>query len=144
MYLGCYALHYGIMYVSILYTLYIQIAGSHLWFSPLSHLLWKHRRNFFETLHMNSTQCLDVSRSAWKWFWSINKYGRIVAIFKSLIALYYIPRKLCLWGVYCFHVVHPSIRLSVRDVLVFQYLEKAIWQTHWYSQDEYLYWKIKG
>ena len=24
-YLGCYALHYGIMYVSILYTLYIQI-----------------------------------------------------------------------------------------------------------------------
>ena len=23
-YLGCYALHYGIMYVSILYTLYIQ------------------------------------------------------------------------------------------------------------------------
>ena len=23
--LGCYALHYGIMYVSILYTLYIQI-----------------------------------------------------------------------------------------------------------------------
>ena len=24
-YLGCYALHYDIMYVSILYTLYIQI-----------------------------------------------------------------------------------------------------------------------
>ena len=24
-YLGCYALHYGIMYLSILYTLYIQI-----------------------------------------------------------------------------------------------------------------------
>ena len=24
-YIGCYALHYGIMYVSILYTLYIQI-----------------------------------------------------------------------------------------------------------------------
>ena len=24
-YLGCYALHYGIMYVNILYTLYIQI-----------------------------------------------------------------------------------------------------------------------
>ena len=28
------------------------------------------------------------------------------------------PRKLCLWGVYCFHVVRPSICPSVRYVLV--------------------------
>ena len=55
-------------------------AGSHLWFSPLSHLLRNHWRNFVETLHMNSSQCLDVS--ARKRFWSINKYGRTAAIFK--------------------------------------------------------------
>ena len=49
-------------------------AGSHLWFSPLSHLIWNHWRNFVETLHMNSFQCLDMS--ARKWFCSVNKYGR--------------------------------------------------------------------
>ena len=48
-------------------------------------------------------------------------------------------------GVYCFHVVLPYVRLSVCDILVFQYLEKAmtefhkIWQTHWYPQDEHLW-----
>ena len=53
--------------------------GSHLWFSPLSHLLRNYCRNFVETLHMDSSQCL---MSAWKRFWSINKYGRTAAIFK--------------------------------------------------------------
>ena len=53
---------------------------SHLWFSPLLHLLQNQWRNFVETLHMNSSQCLDVS--AWKLFWSVNKYGRRTAIFK--------------------------------------------------------------
>ena len=64
---------------------WILFAG-HLWFSPLSHLLWNHWRNYAETLRMNSSQCLDVS--AQKWFWSVYKYGRTVAIFKSLFALY--------------------------------------------------------
>ena len=45
-----------------------------------------HWKNFVETLHTNSSVCLDVS--AWKWFWSANKYGRTAAIFKLLIVLY--------------------------------------------------------
>ena len=36
-------------------------AGSHLLISPLSYLLRKLWRNFVETLHMNSSQCLDVT-----------------------------------------------------------------------------------
>ena len=60
------------------------MAGSgRLWFSPLSHLLWNHWRNFAETLHMNSSQRLDVS--APKRFSSVNKYGRTVAIFRITI-----------------------------------------------------------
>ena len=55
-------------------------ARGQLWFSPLSHLLRNHWRNFAETLHMNFSQCVDVS--ARKWFWSVNKYGRMAAIFK--------------------------------------------------------------
>ena len=31
----------------------------------------------------------------------------------SLSKTHYIPRKLCLWWVYCFHVVRPSVRPSV-------------------------------
>ena len=57
----------------------------------LSHLLRDHwsdirnfpemfRRNFVETLHMNSSQCLDVA--AWKRFWSVDEHGRTAAIFK--------------------------------------------------------------
>ena len=46
-------------------------AGSHLWFSPLSHLLRNNWRSFVETLHMNSSQCLHVS--ARKWFRSVKK-----------------------------------------------------------------------
>ena len=38
----------------------------------LSHLLRNHPRIFVETLHMNPSQCLDVS--ARKWFWSVKKY----------------------------------------------------------------------
>ena len=46
-------------------------AGSHLvWFSPLSHLR-NNWRNFVETLHMNSSKCLNVS--ARKWFRSVKK-----------------------------------------------------------------------
>ena len=54
-----------------------------LWFSPYSHLLRNHWRNFAKTLRVNSSQCLDVS--AWKRFWSVNKYGRMAAIFKLAI-----------------------------------------------------------
>ena len=38
------------------------------------------KRNFVKTLHMSSSQCLDVATR--KWFWSVNKYGRTAAIFK--------------------------------------------------------------
>ena len=55
-------------------------AGSHFWFSPSSHLLRNHWRNFVKTFHINSTHCLDVSVR--KWFWSVDKYGRTAAIFK--------------------------------------------------------------
>ena len=58
-------------------------AAGHLWFSPLLHLLRNHWRNFVEILHMNSSQCLDIS--ARKPFRSINKYGRTAAIFKISI-----------------------------------------------------------
>ena len=54
--------------------------GSHLWFSPLSHLLGNLWRNFVKTLHLNSSQCLPVS--AQKRFRSVSKYGRTAAIFK--------------------------------------------------------------
>ena len=43
-----------------------------------------------------------------------------------------------------------SIRLSIRDILVFQYFEKEmtefhkIWQTYWYPQDEHYYRKIRA
>ena len=42
----------------------------------------------------------------------------IISTFK-VIKSHYTPRKLCLWRVYCFHVVRPSIHPCVRDVLVF-------------------------
>ena len=57
--------------------------------------------------------------------------------FFFLNSYHYTPHKLCLWG-------YTVFTLSVRDVLVFQHLEKAItefhkiWQTHWYPQDEHL------
>ena len=41
--------------------------------------LRSHGRNFIKTLHMNSSQCLDVS--ARKRFWCVNKYGQTAAIF---------------------------------------------------------------
>ena len=36
-------------------------AGNHRWFSPLPHLWHNYCRNLVETLHMNSSQCLDDS-----------------------------------------------------------------------------------
>ena len=56
-----------------------KAASSHLWFSLLSYLR-NHCRNLVETLHMISSQCLDISTR--KRFRSINKYGRTAAIFK--------------------------------------------------------------
>ena len=44
----------------------------------------------------------------------------------------------------------PFINLSIHNILVLQYLEKAmtefhkIWETHWYPQDEHLWLKNKG
>ena len=62
-------------------------------------------------------------------------------IFYSLLYLYTPPPAKCVCVLAgSFHVV----RLSVRDGLVFQYLEKAmmefhkILQTYWYPQDEHL------
>ena len=54
--------------------------GSRLWFSPLSHFLQNPWRIFVKTLHLNSSQCLDVSTK--KRFRSFSKYGRMAAIFK--------------------------------------------------------------
>ena len=58
-------------------------AAGHLCFSPLSHLLRNHWRNFAATFHMNSSQRIDIS--AQKRFGSVNKYGRTAAIFKIAI-----------------------------------------------------------
>ena len=57
-------------------------------------------------------------------------YDKSVLLLQLQIALvsffvYYTPRKLCLWWVYCFHVVRAcvrvcaSVRPSVRNVLFF-------------------------
>ena len=41
------------------------------------------------------------------------------------------------WGGYCFHIVRLSVVPSVCDVLVFQYLEKAMMEFHkiWQTLD---------
>ena len=39
---------------------------------------------------------------------------------------FYTPRKLCLWWVYCFHVVRPCVRAFVRNVLFPVYLEESL------------------
>ena len=43
---------------------------------------------------------------------------------------YYTPRKLCLWWVYCFHVVRAYVRASVRNVLFSYYLEESLLDFH--------------
>ena len=63
---------------------------------------------------------------------------------------YYTPRKLCLWWVYCFHVVRLSVRPSVRNILFPLYLEESLLdfhqtlQTCLYMQDKYFRQKSRG
>ena len=39
----------------------------------------------------------------------------------------YTPRKLCLWWVYCFHVVRACVRPSVRNILFLNILKSHCW-----------------
>ena len=44
----------------------------------------------------------------------------------SFVGFYYTPRKLCLWWVYCFHVVCASVSLSV-TLCFFNILKSHCW-----------------
>ena len=89
------------------------------------------------------------------WFF----HSLYLSIFLSLHSIFIPPAKCVCWGLlyppancvcggggilFSCPSIHLSVRLSIRNVLIFQYLEKAmpefhrIWQTHWYPQDEHL------
>ena len=99
-------------------------AGSHLWFSPLSHLLENNWRNFVETLHMNSSQCLKVS--ARQWFRSVKKKWLtflLLYLVKNLFIQFYLWLKIFEWrhkGVYIYICLFiTSTVFSKRQFTVF-------------------------
>ena len=64
-------------------------AGSHLWFSQLSHFLRNHWRNLVEILHMNSSQWLDMAtRPSLKSLIALNTNNLVIASLRPLVGFF--------------------------------------------------------
>ena len=100
----------------------------------------------FKTYQLPVTKMMSVTQESVKSAFCIHIPG--VCQSQGKFSYIYTPRKLCLWWVYCFHVVLPSVLPCMRPFVTFCFLNILNYfhqtlQTGSYMQDKYFRQKSK-